>query len=96
MAARRSSYSIKPGWYKRYTAFAVDQDQGRRRARPVISEVGLADRYRDALQSGIVVLPNLPNVSDLILGLRILSLGRVSVELRGSENRQSLSERTPS
>src|ERR1700683_302373 len=73
-----------------HTALAVDQNQSWRCTGPIVGEVGFADGHRDALESGVVVLPNLPNVGDLVLGLRIFSFGGVSVELGGSQNRQSL------
>ena len=63
---------------------AVDQNQGRRRAGAVVGEVGFADGDGNTLQSGIEVLPDLPDVGYLFFGLRIFPLRRISVELRGS------------
>src|SRR5450755_817995 len=70
-------------------AGVIEQDQSRRRAGPIKIEILFTDRDRNTLQRRIEMLPDAFDVGKFILRLRIFSLRRVTVELRGSEQHQT-------
>src|SRR4029077_7157545 len=72
-------------------AATIEQDERGRGTGAVAIEVLFADGHGNGLESGIEMLPDTSGVGEFILRFGILTLGRVAVELSGSNHGKSLS-----